>query len=72
MLQPLFENQVIYDDGTPATVEQIASDVATLLAWAAKPKMEERKATGMGVMAFLVMFAFLTFWSYHRFWYGLH
>ena len=36
-----------------ATVEQEAHDVATFLAWAADPKMEERKRTGFNVMVFL-------------------
>ena len=37
MPQPLQDGQVTYADGTPATVEQMAHDVVTFLAWAANP-----------------------------------
>ncbi len=43
MAPPLDEDAVEYADGTPATVEQMASDVVTFLAWTAEPTMEERK-----------------------------
>ena len=43
-----------YSDGTQATVEQEAHDVATFLAWASDPKMEERKQMGFRVLIFLV------------------
>jgi ubiquinol-cytochrome c reductase cytochrome c1 subunit len=55
-----------------ATVEQEARDVATFLAWAADPKMEERKRTGFNVMVFLIVFASLLYFSYQRVWYGQH
>ena len=37
---------VKYDDGTPATVDNYARDVVAFLAWAADPRLEERKRTG--------------------------
>ena len=43
MPPPLNANSVTYSDGTKATVDQKAHDVATFLTWAAEPKMEERK-----------------------------
>ena len=39
----------------------MAHDVSTFLAWAAEPKMEERKRTGFGVMVFLLVFSTLLF-----------
>jgi hypothetical protein len=38
------DDVVTYDDGTPATVDQMARDVSAFLAWAAEPKMEESEA----------------------------
>jgi ubiquinol-cytochrome c reductase cytochrome c1 subunit len=53
MAQVLFEDLVEYDDGTAATVEQMASDVTHFLAWAADPHMESRKSLGIRVVIFL-------------------
>ena len=72
MPQPLFDSQVTYADGTPATIAQMAHDVTTFLAWAAEPKMEERKAMGFGVMVFLAGFAALLYFSYRKVWRGQH
>jgi cytochrome c1 len=72
MPQPLFANQVVYADGTPATIEQMASDVTYFLAWTAEPKMEERKRMGFAVMLFLVGFAGLCYASYRRLWHDAH
>ena len=38
--------QVEFPDGTPATVTQMAKDVAMFLAWAAEPEHDERKKGG--------------------------
>ena len=64
----LAPDKVTFDDGTPSTIEQQAKDVAAFLAWAAEPKMEERKAFGMGAMIYLVIFAGLLYASYRRIW----
>jgi ubiquinol-cytochrome c reductase cytochrome b/c1 subunit len=72
MPPPLNPDQVTYADGTPATVDQEARDVVTFLAWAADPKMEERKRTGFSVMLVLIVFASLLYFSYQRVWYGQH
>lgn len=53
MPPPLTEGAVTYADGTKATVPQMAHDVTTFLTWAAEPRMEERKRTGLKVMIFL-------------------
>ncbi len=70
MPQPLgVEGQVTYGDGAPkATVDQMAKDVTAFLAWTAEPKLENRKATGMAVMVFLLIFAVLTWMSYQQVW----
>ena len=40
MPPPLAEGAVPYADGTPTTVAQYATDVATFLQWSADPHME--------------------------------
>jgi ubiquinol-cytochrome c reductase cytochrome c1 subunit len=56
MPPPIYPDGVEYEDGTEATVEQQAYDVATFLAWAAEPTLEQRKQTGVGVLIFLALF----------------
>ncbi|MFP4003273.1 MAG: cytochrome c1 [Alphaproteobacteria bacterium] len=69
MAPPLVtDGQVVYDDGTEATIEQMAYDVTTFLQWAAEPKMEARKETGLAVMGYLAVLAILLYWSYRRVW----
>tara|TARA_R110000850_G_scaffold9151_6_gene33780 strand:+ start:1229 stop:2065 length:837 start_codon:yes stop_codon:yes gene_type:complete len=61
MAQPISDEQVTYDDGSPETVDQYAKDVAAFMMWAAEPHMEERKQTGFMVIIFLAIFASLMF-----------
>jgi len=46
--------QVQYKDGTKATVDQMAQDVAAFLVWTAEPKLDKRKQTGWPVLLFLL------------------
>jgi len=71
MPPPLVEGQVTFDDGTASSVDQMAKDVAAYIAWASDPKATERKQTGMGVLAFLAIFAGLTYASYRKIWKGV-
>lgn len=59
---------VTYDDGTEATVDQMARDVAAFIGWASEPKAVERKKAGVAVMLYLLIFAGLTWFSYRRIW----
>ena len=59
---------VTFDDGTPSTIENQARDVGAFISWASDPKMEERKGTGIAVLAYLVIFAGLLYASYRRIW----
>lgn len=65
---PLSDELVEYTDGTPQTVEQYAKDVSAFLMWAAEPKLEARKEMGLVVMLFLVVFAFLMYYSKRKLW----
>ncbi len=68
----LIPNAVTYSDGTKATIEQEAHDVTTFLAWAADPKMEDRKRMGFGVIAFLIVLAGILFAAYRKVWKDAH
>jgi cytochrome c1 len=70
MPPPLVDGAVAYADGTEASVTQQAADVATFLQWAADPHMEERKRTGIVVMAFLLALAGLLYLAYKQVWRG--
>lgn len=47
MPQPLQDGVVEFEDGTPATISQMAKDVATFMTWAAEPAQDERKLMGV-------------------------
>jgi ubiquinol-cytochrome c reductase cytochrome c1 subunit len=72
MAQPLYEEAVDYADGTPATLEQHASDLAIFLTWTAEPKLEERKGMGLKVMMFLVILTGLFYATKRKIWSDLH
>ncbi len=69
MVAPLTTtDQVSYDDGTKATVPQMAQDVSAFLTWTAEPKMENRKSGGRAALGFLLIFTLLAFLSYRSIW----
>lgn len=47
MAPPLSDGQIEYEDGTEATVSQMAKDVATFLRWCSEPEQDERKKAGL-------------------------
>ncbi|MCC5970425.1 MAG: cytochrome c1 [Pararhodobacter sp.] len=68
MAPVLWEDGVEYADGTPATIEQQAQDVAAFLMWAAEPKLAERKKWGFIGSLFLVLLASLLYLTNKRLW----
>ena len=68
MPQPLWGDDVTYADGTAATLEQEAHDVATFLAWAADPSADERKRMGLRVLVFLLVMTGVFYATYRRTW----
>ena len=64
------DGQVTYADGTRATREQMAEDVAAFLAWAAEPKADQRKNMGIVVVLFLLIATILGRLAYKNVWYG--
>jgi len=66
MPPPLTDGQVEYEDGTPASVPQMAKDVAVFLAWCAEPEADERKKFGMQAM--VVLGSAVVFAAYYKRW----
>lgn len=64
----LYDDGVEFADGTPATVEQMARDVTTFLAWAAEPEMETRRRMGVKVMIFLAILGGLVYATKRKVW----
>lgn len=72
MVPPLVEDMVSYADGTPATVDQMASDVTQFLAWAGEPHMEARKKMGIKVVLFMIVFAGIMLAAKRKVWASVH
>ncbi|MCW2315161.1 ubiquinol-cytochrome c reductase cytochrome c1 subunit [Rhodoblastus acidophilus] len=68
MAKPLTDGQVDYTDGTPATLDQYAKDVASFLYWAAEPTLEDRKSLGVKVMIFLLVLSCLMYFTKRTIW----
>jgi len=68
MPPPLKEGLVTFSDGTPATVEQMAHDITTFLAWAAEPHLEARKRMGIKALLFLLVFTGVMYIVKKRIW----
>jgi len=72
MVPPLSDGSVTYEDGTPATLEQHAKDVAAFLTWAADPNAEERKALGVKAVLFLFGLCLLLYAVKRKVWSQIH
>jgi ubiquinol-cytochrome c reductase cytochrome c1 subunit len=68
MPPPLSEDQVAYEDGHPATVENMAEDVSAFLMWAAEPHLNARKQAGFKAVILLTLLASLLYLTNKRLW----
>jgi len=68
MSQPLWGDDVFYEDGTEATIEQQALDVAAFRMWTAEQKMRARKQPGLAGVLFLGVLATLLYLTNKRIW----
>ena len=68
MAQPLYDDMVTYEDGSPQTVDQYSKDVSAFLMWAAEPHLVERKSLGLRVLLFLMVFAALVYLVKRKIW----
>jgi cytochrome c1 len=68
MPAPLSDGAVDYQDDSPKTVQQYATDVAAFLTWTAETKLETRKALGLRVMTFLLSLTVLLYLYKRKVW----
>ncbi len=68
MAPPLWGDDVIYEDGTEASIEQQSKDVAAFLMWAAEPKMMARKQAGFVAVTFLAVLTVLLYLTNKQLW----
>lgn len=62
------DGQVSYADGTQATRDQMAEDVAAFLMWTAEPNLEKRHQMGLAVVIFLLFATVLAYFAYRNVW----
>ncbi|HEY5597440.1 MAG TPA: cytochrome c1 [Kiloniellales bacterium] len=72
MVAPLADGAVEYADGTEASVEQMATDVASFLMWTAEPNLETRRRMGVKVILFLLVFTGILYAAKRKVWSDLH
>jgi len=62
------DGQVSYKDGTKATVDQMAQDVAAFLVWTAEPSLQKQHQVGWPVLGFLLFASVLAYMAYRNVW----
>ena len=68
MAPVLWDDMVEYADGTPATEEQMALDVAAFLMWTAEPHLNARKRAGLTGVIFLSVLTVLLYLTNKQLW----
>jgi len=66
MPPPISEGAVEYEDGTEASISQMAKDVVTYLTWASFPEQNDRHLMGLKAFSLLIALSFPLFY-YKRF-----
>jgi ubiquinol-cytochrome c reductase cytochrome c1 subunit len=72
MPPPLSDGSVTYADGTKATVDQEAKDVAQFLYYASNEHMEQRKHMGVRMVGFFAILCCVTYGVKRRIWSDVH
>ncbi len=68
MPQPLYGDDVEYQDGVIPTLEQEVIDIVTFLTWASMPELEDRRKSGIRSVLFLVIMTIMFYFSYKKIW----
>ena len=68
MSQPLYGEDVDFDDGSPNDLKSEAEDVAAFLTWTAEPKLMARKQAGLTGVLFLSVLSVLLYLTNKRLW----
>ena len=72
MPQPLYGDDVEYSDGAATSIDALSADLTQFLMWAAEPKMEVRKRTGVAAVFFLSIFVIFSYLAKRRIWADVH
>jgi len=68
MAAPLYNEIIEYDDGTPATLSQLAKDVCCFLRFSAELEFEERKQIGLKLVFILPFMFAATYYVKRKVW----
>lgn len=68
MAQPLYGEDVEYDDGHSNSLHDVSKDVSAFLMWTAEPKMMARKHAGLAGVIFLTVLSVLLYLTNKRIW----
>ena len=68
MGQPLYGDDVEYEDGAPTDLESVSKDVAAFLMWTAEPKQNARKEAGFQAVVFLLILSVLLYLTNKKIW----
>jgi len=68
MSQPLWGDDVLYEDGSPTDIESVSKDVAAFMMWTAEPKLVARKQAGLTGVLFLTVLSVLLYLTNKRLW----
>ncbi|XP_069737843.1 cytochrome c1, heme protein, mitochondrial-like [Phaenicophaeus curvirostris] len=68
MAPPIYNEVLEFEDGTPATMSQIAKDVCTFLRWAAEPEHDHRKRMGLKMLLLGALLAPLSYYLKRHKW----
>ncbi|KAJ8358867.1 hypothetical protein SKAU_G00153920 [Synaphobranchus kaupii] len=68
MAPPIYNEILEFDDGTPATMSQVAKDVCTFLRWAAEPEHDQRKRMGLKLLMGTVILLPLAYYMKRHRW----
>lgn len=71
MAAPLYNEIIQYDDGTPATMSQLAADVVQFLAWSCEKHRDERKQKYLSLVGITGLIAVLAILLKRNDWAGL-
>jgi len=68
MVEPLAEGLLDYEDGTPATPDQMAKDLVQFLQYVAEPSLQVRHQMGIKVLLFLLVLTIVLYISMKVIW----
>lgn len=68
MAAPLYDEIVEFEDGTPATLSQVAKDVCTFLRWASEPEHDDRKRLALKMVILSILISPIIFYLKQHKW----